>query len=279
MNRIQNGIRNRAATWGRPYGKLGVVCSVAHLINKVLTGDNVDDMLNELISNLSAYLQAAIAPTPFWECVANVACPIITTVAVVIGGGFALYKYRAAKNYEINLKILNEVYVPLYSYLVKQETFRYIALPDTPWEEYPIFEIKRTRKHQTWNGTGFTATQNTASVCGCTRDEILSLCESANLGLASTELVNLLNTYKILCNISDGNINSSEKAKSVILQRKVELALRKEILKGYLHYHKKLKLHNSSSEIYRVTEEQIEFLPKITEEEIQKERIRLDSLQ
>ena len=74
----------------------------------------------------------------------------------------------------------------------------------------------------------------------------------------------LLNSYKILVKLTTGNINGKEKAKAVIMQEKVELALRKEILKGYNYYHKKLKLHSSNSEIYSVTKEQINFFNKLS---------------
>lgn len=224
----------------------------------------------ELIDSLNEYLIAVNAPMPFGEYFATVICPIISTLAIVIGGGFALYKYRAAQNYDINLKILNEVYLPLYSYLVKQETFRFIACPDSSWKEAPILEIKSTKTKQTWNKDGFSAQSDTSAVCGCTRDSLLEVCETANLGLASTELVTLLNAYKVLVHISSGNVNSKEKAKAVIMQEKIEIALRKEILRGYRHYHKKLKLHNSHSDIYSISEEQIDFLPHISNEEINK---------
>lgn len=222
----------------------------------------------ELIDNLNKYLIAVNAPRSNWEYVATVFCPIISTVAIVIGGLFALYKYRATQNYDINLKILNEVYLPLYSYLVKQETFRFIACPESSWKETPILEIKSIKTKQTWTKDGISAQSDTSAVCGCTRESLLEVCETANLGLASTELATLLNAYKVLVHISVGNINSKEKAKAVIMQEKIEIALRKEILRGYRHYHKKLKLHNSFSDIYSITEEQICFLSHITNEEI-----------
>lgn len=224
----------------------------------------------ELIDSLNEYLVAVNTPMPFGEYFATVICPIISTIAIVIGGGFALYKFRAAQNYDINLKILNEVYLPLYSYLVKQEIFRFIACPDSSWKESPILEITRTKTKQTWTEHGISTQSDTSSVCGCTRDSLLEVCETANLGLASTELVTLLNAYKVLVHISSGNINSKEKAKAVIMQEKIEIALRKEILRGYRHYHKKLKLHNSHSDIYSTSEEQIYFLPQISDKEINK---------
>ena len=222
----------------------------------------------ELIKNLNEYFMSASQPMSFWEYFATIICPTISTIAIIVGGGFALYKYRASQNYDVNLKILNEVYLPLYSYLVKQETFRFIACPEASWEESPILEIKTTKTTRKFGTDGTSVQTNTDSMCGCTRDSLLEVCEKANLGLASVELVTLLNSYKILVKLTTGNINGKEKAKAVIMQEKVELALRKEILKGYNYYHKKLKLHSSNSEIYSVTKEQINFLPNISDEEI-----------
>ena len=66
----------------------------------------------ELLNNLNLYLRSLMAPMGCMEYIATIICPIVTTLAIIIGGFFALYKYISAKNYDINLKILNEVYVP-----------------------------------------------------------------------------------------------------------------------------------------------------------------------
>lgn len=236
-------------------------------------------MLNELLKNLNEYIISLSNPVSFWEYFATVICPIISTIALVVCGGFALYKYRASKNYDINLKILTEVYLPLYTYLVKQEIFRFIACPEISWEEVPILEIKSTKTKQTWNEQGVKVEKTTAAVCGCTRDTLLELCDSANLGLASPELVTLLNSYKVLIHITSGSINSKEKAKAAIMQEKLEIALRKEILKGYNYYHKKLKLQSSNSDIYTVSKNQINYLPEISEAEISATIDELNSME
>ena len=236
-------------------------------------------MLNELLKNLNEYIISLSNPVSFWEYFATVICPIISTIALVVGGWFALYKYRASKNYDINLKILTEVYLPLYTYLVKQETFRFIACPEISWEEVPILEIKSTKTKQTWSEQGMKVEKTTAAVCGCTRDDLIKLCDSANLGLASPELVTLLNSYKVLIHITSGSINSREKAKAVLMQEKLEIALRKEILKGYNYYHKKLKLQSSHSDIYTVSENQINYLPEISEDEISSTIDELNSME
>jgi len=235
--------------------------------------------ITQLMQQILNYLESLSSTPTTFEFIATTISPIVSTIAVVGGGGFALYKYYVGKNYDINLKILNEVYLPLYSYLVKQETFRYIACPEKTWEEYPILEIRTTKTKQTLSSTGLTTEQVTEGICGCTKDALLKISEQTNMGLASTELVSLLNIYMMTSYITSGNINSNEKAKAAILQEKTELALRKEILEGYKYYHKKLKLHKSHSDIYSLSSKQIEFLPTISQEEIDQVKGELDKIE
>lgn len=234
--------------------------------------------LEELINNLNIYLQSLTAPTGRLEYIATIICPIIGTLAIIIGGCFALYKYIYSKNYEINLKILNEVYVPLFEYLVKQETFRYISCPEVSIEDAPILEIHSTRIHQKFTEKGYSQEQITEAVCGCIRATLLETNKNTNMGLASTELLSLLTAYEVLIHITSGNINTPQKAKASLLQQKVELALRKEIITGYKKYHKKLKLAKSKSDIFEITDKQINFCPVITEEQIQKELNELNKI-
>ena len=202
------------------------------------------------------------------EFFASVICPIISTVAIVIGGAFALYKYRVSKNYEINLQILNEVYLPLYEYLVKQEVFRYLACPEFKWEDVPILEIRHTKTETRIDKDGISTSKSVEAVCGCTRESLLKVCDSANRGLASLELVNLLNAYQVVCHLSSEKNSPENRAKAAVLLHKVELALRKEVLKGYKYYHRKLKLHDNSSRLFKVNNDQIEVLGKIKQGDV-----------
>ena len=228
------------------------------------------NILNETLINLNKYLSVLSAPPSHLEYGATVIVPIISCFCLVIGGAFALYKYISSKNYDINLRILNEVYVPLYAYLVKQETFRYIAFEDTnSYKDSPILEISSSTHKKILSEAGFSLTEETKTVCGCSKEAFDTISDLTNLGLASPELVTLLNMYKILNYLTSGNQNTKERSKALILQNKVELSLRKEIIKGYQYYHKKLKLKNSSSDIYKLSDEQIHILPSITEQEIE----------
>jgi len=228
-------------------------------------------VLYENINKLIEYIMTP-SSTDIWSFIATVIAPIISAAAIVIGGGFALYKYHTTKNYEINLQILNEVYVPLYAYIVKQETFRYIIMQDDNYklsfDENPIIEINSTKTEQKINASGMSVESITTDVCGCTRKAFIEISETTNFGLASPELVTLINMYKMVSYCSSGNQTTREKAKAIILQGKIEHALVQEILTGYNFYHNKLKLRKCHSNLYNVTNKQFQIAATITENEI-----------
>ena len=236
-----------------------------------------------LVENINRYIEYLMSPTPFdfGSYFANVIAPIVSSLAIVIGGLFALYKYTTSKNYEINLKILNEVYVPLYAYIVKQETFRYICSQkqDLFFDENPILEIKNTRTKQKFDSSGFSVEHITEEVCGCTRDAFVKISEETNFGLASTELITLINMYKMLVYCTSGTLVTNEKAKAIILQGKVERALVDEILAGYSFYHNKLNLRKRFSNIYNISKNKFIITPTITQEEIKNMKLSLSEIQ
>ena len=226
------------------------------------------ESLQNLIGNLNTYLLNASAPMSRLEYIAVVICPIISTGAIILGGGFALCKYFFARNYDMNLKILNEVYVPLYSYLVKQETFRFIACPENVWNESPILELTITKKKQSASSQGIYEEIEMSDVCGCKREQFLQVLENTNLGMAPSSLVTLLNAYKMVTFISSGTEINEQKAKALIIQKQIELELRKEIIKGYKFYQEKLKLRKSKTKIFSINDKQINFKLSISDDEV-----------
>lgn len=227
-----------------------------------------------LIENLSNYFLVASQPTPWWRYVLELLPSIVTTLSVLVGGGFALYKYVQARNYDVNLKILNEVYLPLYSYLVKQECFRYIC-GELPYDESPILEIKSKHKSVNFkieNGIGRVSQHEEINpVLDVTPEELIKVCDSTNFGLAPAKLATLLNAYKMLHYISSGNLATPQRAKAIILQLHVEHELCEEIVRGYNFYHKKLKLNDSDSAIFKIENNRIKVISDITDAELQNE--------
>lgn len=134
--------------------------------------------------------------------------------------------------------------------------------------DLPILELKSTKTKFTWNANGQSFQTDTSTICGCDRDALISICENTNLGLASSELASLLNSYKVLCHIVKDNPTTKEHAKAQILLLKVEKALCEEIIRGYNHYHKKLKLHKSKNSLYKSNGKQITINLDVSEDEI-----------
>lgn len=66
---------------------------------------------------------------------------IATMSAILLIGSSmaAVIRYIREKNRDLNEKILNEVYAPLYQYIIKQEYIRHLKPDELPVNEHPIF--------------------------------------------------------------------------------------------------------------------------------------------
>ncbi|MDD4592684.1 MAG: hypothetical protein PHG06_20000 [Parabacteroides sp.] len=192
--------------------------------------------------------------------------PIIQLLIVFFGAIAGLYKYYSTKNKEINEKMLSEVYAPLYQYFVKQELYCFITGFKRDIRETPIIELTSKKSKQTISigGENHGKIKNettTQVVLGLNRQEFLKVFESINIGLASKELYTLLNMYKVLIHFEGmGDKTPEAFINATIMKVDVENALRAEIIKGYEHYHKKLKLDKiTSSNFFKIKDNNIEF--------------------
>lgn len=192
--------------------------------------------------------------------------PIIQVIIILLGAVAGLYKYYSSKNKEISEKILNDVYAPLYQYFVKQELFCFITEFERDIKEMPILELIEEKRNRTisMNINQNVKIEDTAIIqtkLGLDRREFLKVLESTNIGLASKELYTLLNMYKVLIHF-EGMSDKTPDAflNATIMAIDVENALRVEIIKGYEHYHKKLKLDKiTSSGFYSIKDNSINF--------------------
>lgn len=235
--------------------------------------------LFRLVNNLNIYLEHLAEGKSLLESIGTVWSPIITSMAIILGGGFALYKYQKAKNYDINIKVLQEVYAPLYSYFVKQETFREIACSTVSQSKSPILNIERKKTTTHIDEKSIKQTVEKISYFECTTKDFLKVLDKTNLALSSGRLVTLLNMYLVLVDMSEGD-DIKKRAKALILREKVERELRSEIISGYTKYRKKLGLgHKNRHKSFGASDNSIykwndkgEFLlaSEITQEEIDK---------
>lgn len=227
----------------------------------------------ELIELVKLYLIEATKQPSVVELLVTYWIPIVQLLIVLIGAIAGLYKYYSTKNKEINEKMLSEVYAPLYQYFVKQELYCFITGFKRDINEAPIIELTSKKSKQTFSFGGenhgeIKSETSTQIVLGLNRQEFLKVLESINIGLASKELYTLLNMYKVLIHF-EGMSNKTSEAflNAAIMKVDVENALRAEIIKGYEHYHKKLKLEKiTSSGFHKIKNGYIEFNYEVDQE-------------
>ena len=220
----------------------------------------------ELIELIKTYLLQATKQQSIADVFISYWIPIIQLLIVFIGAIAGLYKYYSTKNKEINEKMLSEVYAPLYQYFIKQELYCFITDFKRNINEEPIIEVTSKKSKQTISLGGenhgkIKSETSTKVVLGLNRQEFLKVLESINIGLASKELYTLLNMYKVLIHFEGmSDKTSGAYLNATIMKVDVENALRAEIIKGYEHYHKKLKLEKiTSSGFYKIKDNNIEF--------------------
>lgn len=226
--------------------------------------------LEQLIQLAIEYLGQSTQPMSRLDWFSQYGIPIIQTLVIFGGAVAGLYKYYSVKNKEINEKMLNEVYAPLYQYFVKQEFFCYITKMQRNYKESPILELtseKRNEKISFGENPQYTISISSEPILGLNRSEFLKVLESVNIGLASKELFTLLNMYKVLIYMEATAEKTSDRyLDSAIMKVDVEKALREEIIKGYVHYHKRLKLDTiTTNTLYKVIDDRIEFTYKVDE--------------
>lgn len=213
---------------------------------------------------MNQYLTNQLREPSFWDIAVQYCIPIIGTV-ILAGTAFAgVIKYYHTKNAEINETILKEVYTPLYSYFVKQELYRKIHKLSTDSKEAPILEITSTKTTVRESAI----TKESEPFCKLNRKEILRVLDSVNTGLASKELVTLLNMYQIVVEMENKyDKDTNEYLEATILKIEVEKALRNEILQGFNYYYSKLGLKSASkSGLWALKNNDIEFTYTISKE-------------
>lgn len=193
----------------------------------------------------------------------NYYVPILQLVLIVIGGGFALYKYIQTKNIEKYEKLLREVYSPLYMYIVKQETVRKLLKLNPKYNEVPILEI----------------TDNETNPLQLGRKTITDMLKNINVGVASKELITLLSVYEVCIYYEDTQKKNCDLfLEATIMKVNIENKLREEILRGYKKFHKKLGVKSDiNKKFYNLTNSNIEILIDVSEEEKAKLRKEIEN--
>lgn len=155
-------------------------------------------IFEETLKMIQDYLSSQSAPASIWENIVNYAVPIIQLVVIVAGAFAGLYKYYKTKNQEIYQQLLKKVYAPLYKYLQTQEILRIMIKSAPSVEESPIMEYKTIRISPDGREEEFFK-------MGLCRQEFIKMLDDIDIGLASEEIITLLNTYKVLQELSNVN--------------------------------------------------------------------------
>jgi hypothetical protein len=151
----------------------------------------------------------------------------------------AVKKYQYAKNRDYYLKRLNEVYAPLYSIIIKQETFRQIYSTINPAIQIPSILFTESIKGDIY----------------ISFKDFEKVITSINKGLARPKLLIIINQYKQLIdlrefyaqNLSDYTTQNEKTVKNEIISntKYIEQELKLEIIDGYKECVKKLNLESS----------------------------------
>jgi hypothetical protein len=238
--------------------------------------------VNILIELLNQYLSQAVEPKNIIEIFIDYIIPAVSFISIVVTGVFSYIKYRESKNIEIYEKVLNSVYSPLYEYFVRQETFSNIHLPERIISDSPILEVesKKTTTKYT-NGQGLKTSVEINNPINLTRNEFLKMKENVNVGLASVELLTLLNMYEVYIymeNTYDKNTDEYLKASSYKVA--VENALREEIISGYIKYSKKICVSkNIKTDLFKLEKNNVVINSTISKEvleNLRKPKIKID---
>ncbi len=139
----------------------------------------------------------------------------ISGIGAILAGLFVYVKWQDEKTRSLFEKSLQEVYAPLISILIKQETYRQIACPNITPKDSPILTIKVTNDHKTINfsSSGLAINETTETHPGILdRNKFFNIIKKDSYGLASPRLLSCLNKYELLLTLQEGLV---EKISSV----------------------------------------------------------------
>lgn len=178
-------------------------------------------------------------------------CLIITTGLAVLGALAGVYKYFQVKDRDLKIKILNNVYAPLYMLISRQEIYRKILAESLEVRKYPILEYVNTKQKTVFSEKGIVneVTQSKA----ISRESFVEALNKVDIGLASHRLITLLSMYKGAIELEESLDSEDEKQKDIywratVAKCDIERDLLKEIIDGYFHIYNHLKLYKTSYE-------------------------------
>lgn len=239
------------------------------------------EQIEQLIILLNEYLKQEMMGPSWLDNLIIYVLPAISSI-VLLGTAVAGYiKYKTTKNREIYEKILYGVYSPLYQYFVKQEMYCAIHLPKRIYKDSPIIELINTKQSTKWTSGKVERKEETTTLFNLSREEFLSVRDDINTGLASQELLTLLNMYEVLIFMEDKyDKDCDEFLQATSIKIDVENALRKEVFTGYQNYYSKLGLdQNMKVDFWTLSKDNIKFNVLKSTEQLKKVKQELIELE
>ncbi|HEY8892548.1 MAG TPA: hypothetical protein VIM70_20120 [Clostridium sp.] len=158
---------------------------------------------------------------------------LIISSGVFIAAIIGVVKYFYEKNRELYIRRLNEVYAPLFSYLIKQETVRQLYCKHILIKDSPILTMTRTIE----------TVKGTEKILIIDRNFFVEILRDTNKGLIKPRLLKFLSAYEILIFLEESLENGSKEYEIATTKKvEVEYELFKEVQIGYEETVKKLKL-------------------------------------
>lgn len=194
-------------------------------------------MTPELAEQLVAYYQKLNGQDPTLYFMVNFIVPLISSIILVGSALAGVLKYYKEKKRSHAEMMLNQVYAPLFTYILRQEYIRQGVEEEAYSEKNaPILKIEEAESHSHLHVDPVAEKNVEAQGSVLDMKDIFSVAKSIDLGLVPTDLLALLSIY----NIHDDRTRNRE------LERRYGLLLRKKIIDGYRKYRAQLGLGEES---------------------------------
>ena len=156
---------------------------------------------------------------------------VLFSAGVFITAIVGIFKYFYEKNREIYIRRLSEVYAPLFSCLIKQETIRFLYLKDSKITDSPILTLKQGKENSTEKRTIID------------RNIFVEMLKDINKGLIKPKLLKFMSAYEVLIFLEE-TVDPDSPEYKIATEKKVEVEYKlfKEVQIGYKQTVQKLKL-------------------------------------
>jgi hypothetical protein len=176
----------------------------------------------------------------------------LTAFGALITAIFAGAKYIYEKNRDVYIRRLNEVYAPLYGFLIRQEQLREIKFPHITRKEFPILtlsskKVKRTITFGDGKRVDTTSEEKEEILSIVDRKNFIKIFNDTNKGLARPELLLLIHKYEMLIHLEESTEHDEDWERASAAKVLVENEIFDEIVSGYIETIRKMDMGDRKS--------------------------------